>query len=135
MAETIDWNARGRQGLPGHLGIEVLSVERGRSALRMVVRPNLFAANGYLHAGSVVTLADTACGYGCLASLPQGATAFTTLDLQSNFIATAREGMLSCEALGRHLGRKTQVWEATVQHGEKVIAVFRCTQLVLWPSA
>jgi 1,4-dihydroxy-2-naphthoyl-CoA hydrolase len=131
----VDWNALGRDGFPGLLGIEVLAIERGRSHLRMPVQKKLHAANGYLHAGSVVTLADTACGYGCRASLPDGAKSFTTLDLQSNFIATALEGTLECDARGLHLGRRTQVWEATVRHGDKIVAVFRCTQLILWPGS
>jgi uncharacterized protein (TIGR00369 family) len=83
----------------------------------------------------VVTLADTAAGYGCFASLPEGATGFTTIELKANFLGTAREGRLLCEATRVHGGRTTQVWDATVTHEGKTIALFRCTQLLLYPPA
>ena len=121
--------------LPGLLGIDVVLVEDGRVVLRLPVRADLLAPNGYLHAGAVVALADTACGYGCMASLPEGATGFTTIELKANFLATSREGTLSCESRLLHGGRTTQVWDATVERDDgKTLAVFRCTQLLLYEN-
>jgi uncharacterized protein (TIGR00369 family) len=116
------------------LGIAFVSVESGRAELRLPLRQELLAPNGYLHAGTVVALADTACGYGCVASLPDGGTGFTTIELKTNFLGTARDGVLDCAATLVHGGRTTQVWDATVRRGEKTIALFRCTQLVLYGS-
>jgi uncharacterized protein (TIGR00369 family) len=116
------------------LGIAFVSVESGRAELRLPLRQELLAPNGYLHAGTVVALADTACGYGCVASLPDGGTGFTTIELKTNFLGTARDGVLECAATLVHGGRTTQVWDATVRRGEKTIALFRCTQLVLYGS-
>lgn len=95
------------------------------------------ASNGYLHAGSVVTLADTSCGYGCLVNLPAGATGFTTVELKSNHLGTALDGTVECVATAVHLGRTTQVWDAVVSHREsgKTIALFRCTQMILYGKA
>jgi 1,4-dihydroxy-2-naphthoyl-CoA hydrolase len=121
--------------LPGLLGVEVAAVEDGRVALRLPVRRDLLAPNGYLHAGTVVALADTACGYGCFASLPEGGTGFTTIELKTNFLGTAREGTLECEATRVHGGRTTQVWDATVRdESGKRLALFRCTQLILYEA-
>jgi uncharacterized protein (TIGR00369 family) len=102
----------------------------------LAVKPQLMAPNGYLHAGTVVTLADTASGYGCIASLPAGATGFTTIELKSNFLGTAREGTVDCIARVTHLGRTTQLWDAVITHREtgKTIALFRCTQLLIYPK-
>ena len=123
----------GEGRLPGLLGVEIVSVGDGRVEARLPLRDDLLAPNGYLHAGSVVTLADTASGYGCVASLPEGATGFTTIELKANFLATATEGVLACEAVRAHGGRTTQVWDATVTHeGGRTIALFRCTQLLLY---
>jgi uncharacterized protein (TIGR00369 family) len=116
------------------LGIEFVAVEPGRAVLRLSLRDELLAPNGYLHAGTVVALADTACGYGCVASLPDGGRGFTTIELKTNFLGTARDGVLECSAKLLHGGRTTQVWDAVVKHGEKTIALFRCTQLVLYES-
>ncbi len=122
--------------LPGHLGIHFTAIADGETTAELPVLPHLLAPNGYLHAGSVVTLADTASGYGCLASLPQGASNFTTIELKSNHLGTAREGTLVCNAKVVHKGKTTQVWDAVVSSKEsgKTIALFRCTQMILYPK-
>ncbi len=111
-------------------------IEPGSASNRMAVRPALFASNGFLHAASVVALADSACGHGCLASLPDGASGFTTVELKSNFLGTATEGVLVCRARLAHGWRTTQVWDAEVarEADGRVIALFRCTQLILYPQ-
>lgn len=130
------FNARSPGHLPGLLGIEILCVEPEGVRSRIVVRKELFAPNGFLHAATAVALADTSCGYGCVANLPQGATGFTTVELKSNHVGTAREGAIACYATPVHLGRTTQVWDAlvTVEGSERKIALFRCTQMILWPK-
>ena len=102
---------------------------------RLPVRKELKAPNGFLHAASVIALADTSCGYACVANLPHGASGFTTLELKTNFLGTAKEGALFCRATPAHLGRTTQVWEAvvTIEGTDRKLALFRCTQMVLWP--
>jgi 1,4-dihydroxy-2-naphthoyl-CoA hydrolase len=129
-----DWQRRIDGRLPALFGIEVLEVERGRTVMRLDIRPEFLAPNGYLHAGTVVTLADTCCGFGSLASLPHGATGFTTIELKANFLRTAREGNgLHCEGRLVHGGRTTQVWDATVTREDdgKELALFRATQYML----
>jgi 1,4-dihydroxy-2-naphthoyl-CoA hydrolase len=124
----------GERTLPGLIGFEVVGASPGRLEARLELRQHHLAPNGYLHAGTVVTLADTACGYGCILGLPGGATGFTTIELKANFLRTALEGTLACLAEQQHGGRSTQVWDATVTRDDgQAIALFRCTQLILWP--
>jgi uncharacterized protein (TIGR00369 family) len=132
-----EWNAAGAEYLPGYLGISFLKVEAEEVVARVAVRKALIAPNTYLHAGTVVTLADTSCGYGTVMSLPEGAVGFTTIELKSNFLGSARDGAIMCVARPLHRGRSTQVWDATVtpEGTDKPIAQFRCTQMVLWPKA
>jgi uncharacterized protein (TIGR00369 family) len=120
--------------LPGHLGIVVTQIGPAELRAEMPLQAALMAPNGYLHAGSVVALADTSAGYGCVNNLPEGATGFTTLELKSNHLGTAREGTIDCVAKAAHLGRTTQVWDAVVTHREtgRTLALFRCTQMVLY---
>ncbi|MDO8179650.1 MAG: PaaI family thioesterase [Undibacterium sp.] len=129
-----DFDQIGRSSLPGHLGIHIIAVSKGEVRAELEVLPHLLAPNGYLHAGSVVTLADTACGYGCIASMPEGASNFTTIELKSNHLGTAREGKIEVVATAAHMGRTTQVWDAVVSHQGKTIALFRCTQMILFPK-
>lgn len=134
MYTAEDFNRKGANSLPGYLGIVVTHVSRGEVRSELAVRPVLMAPNGFLHAGTVVTLADTSAGYGCTANLPSGATGFTTIELKSNHLGTARDGTIECHAKAVHLGRTTQVWDAEVTHKEtgKTIALFRCTQMLLY---
>ena len=130
--ETV--NARGKDYLPGLLGIVFTEVTAGSVRAELKVQKRHMAPNGYVHAGTVVTLADTSAGYGCIASLPEGATGFTTIELKSNHLGTARDGTIECEATAVHLGKTTQVWDAVVTHKEsgKTVALFRCTQMVIY---
>jgi 1,4-dihydroxy-2-naphthoyl-CoA hydrolase len=122
--------------LPGYLGIEVTLCNEGTVTAHIDVMPHHLAPNGYLHAGTAVTLADTCCGNGCIASLPKGAIGFTTIELKSNHLGTAREGRIECTATVAHMGRTTQVWDAEVRNVQtgKVISLFRCTQMILYPK-
>lgn len=132
--ETL--NARGAGRLPGLVGLRVTALAEGMLAQEFDIRPELLAPNGFLHAATIVALADTACGYGCIAHLPQGAENFTTVELKSNFFATAREGTVATVARPVHLGNSTQVWDAEVirKADGRQMALFRCTQLILWPK-
>ena len=136
MTTIEQLNARGQGTLPGLIGIEFLTVEPGRLTSRLALRPELLAPNGYLHAATVIALADTTCGYGTFTDLPDGAQNFTTIELKSNFLSIAREGGIACVATKVHSGRTTQVWDAEVtdQASGKTIALFRCTQLILYPG-
>lgn len=129
--------ALSRGHFPELVGMEVTEMDEATLRAELELRPEHLAPNGYLHAGVVVTLADTTAGYGCIANLPETAIGFTTLELKTNFLRTAREGVLTCEARAAHLGRTTQIWDATVatRDDPRPLALFRCTQLVLYPSA
>ncbi len=119
-----------------HIGIELLEVDGSHVRSRLDVRPELMAPIGYLHAATVIALADTTAGYGAWANLPVGANGFTTLELKTNFVGTARAGGIVCEARLLHGGRSTQVWDAvvTIEGSDKIVALFRCTQMILYPN-
>jgi uncharacterized protein (TIGR00369 family) len=128
------FNRFGKDFLPGFVGL-LTEVSEGLLKGELELRKALLAPNGYLHAGTVVSFADTLAGYGCISHLPANAQNFTTVELKANFLNTAQEGRLHGEARAVHLGRTTQVWDALVTHGEerRKLALFRCTQLVLYP--
>ncbi|WP_256078691.1 PaaI family thioesterase [Massilia sp. YIM B04103] len=136
-AHDLDYfNSFGKGTLPDHLGIQVTGTGKHELSAEFTVAPHHLAPNGYLHAGSIVTLADTACGYACYTNLPEGANNFTTIELKSNHLGTAREGVVAVTARAVHMGRTTQVWDATVvdKATGRTIALFRCTQMILYPK-
>lgn len=132
--EALNQRAAGR--LPGLFGLQVVRLDERALAMQMKIEPQMLAPNGFLHAASVIALADTACGFSTIAHLPDGAESFTTIELKCNFLGTATEGVLETVTAGAHLGRTTQVWDATVRElaSGKTLALLRCTQMVLWPK-
>jgi 1,4-dihydroxy-2-naphthoyl-CoA hydrolase len=137
MVTLEQLNKIGAGKLPGHLGIVITHAGDSEMRAELEINEKLLAPNGFLHAGAVVTLADTCAGYGCIMNLPPGATGFTTIELKSNFLGTALEGTLVGTAKPAHLGKTTQVWDAVVTRKEsgKTIALFRCTQLILYAQS
>ncbi len=129
-------NERGTEYLPGYLGIDILTLEQGTLTSRMPVKQLHFAPNNFLHAASIVALAGTTCGYGTIAHLPDGAESFTTIELKSNHLGTVKDGSIACVATAQHLGRSTQVWDAVVtdEASGRKLALFRCSQMILWPK-
>jgi 1,4-dihydroxy-2-naphthoyl-CoA hydrolase len=100
------------------------------------VYEKLIAGTGYLFAPAVIALADTCAAIGCGNTIPDGAS-FTTIELKSNFLSSARVGeYVSCRCVPMHLGRQTQVWDAEVTNDStgRRMALFRCTQMVLLPK-
>ncbi|HYF60076.1 MAG TPA: PaaI family thioesterase [Burkholderiaceae bacterium] len=133
--DAASLNARSTGHLPGLLGVVVEEIGQGLLRARLEVEPRHWAPNGFLHAATVVALADTGAGYACAAHLPEGASGFTTIELKTNHLGTAKEGTIVADVRAVHLGRSTHVWDATVSHRDdgRTIALFRCTQMILWP--
>jgi len=129
-------NERKRNTWVGQLDIEIVSAERGSVVGQVRVRPDFLAPNGFIHGAVMVSLADSLCGSGTVEALPEGATAHTTVELKANLLGSVRDGILECRATMVHGGKTTQVWDATVVAKEsgKTLALFRCTQLVLYPN-
>jgi 1,4-dihydroxy-2-naphthoyl-CoA hydrolase len=136
MLDAEHFNRIGQGKLPGTLGILITHVSEAEVLGELAIVEALMAPNGYLHAGSVISLADTCAGYGCVRNLPSGASGFTTIELKSNHPGTTRDGTIECRATPLHLGRTTHVWDAVVRHREsgRTIALFRCTQMILYAT-
>jgi 1,4-dihydroxy-2-naphthoyl-CoA hydrolase len=118
------------------LGIDLPLPGEGREPIaRLTVTHPLIAGTGFLWAPVVLTMADALCAFGVNHHWPEGARSFTTVDCSANFISSAQEGhRVMATASPLHTGRTTQVWDATVinETTEKLMASYRCTQLILY---
>ena len=127
-------NAGIKSFFPELTGIEFTKVTKEEVIGEIKLRPELMAPNGFLHAGLVVTLADTVCAWGTRLNMNDQAKGLTTIELKTNFLSTAEEGVITSIATPLHVGRTTQVWDAVVksQTTGKVMAHFRNTQMILY---
>lgn len=134
VKDAAFFNQAGQDGFTGLVGLEVIQVAPESVKIKLAKSPAHISYNGLIHAGVVVTLADTACGIGSIAFLPVGAKSHATIELKCNFIRPVEEDSIFCEATPIHMGRSTQVWDARVysEESDKTIAHFRCTQMILW---
>ncbi len=122
---------------PGLHGVVFDSAESHEVTGHIDVSGALIAGTGFLFAPAVISLADTLCAGGCGLNIPEGHS-FTTVELKSNFMSSAREGeRVVGVATPAHLGRRTHVWDVTVTNETtgRLMALFRCTQMVLEPRS
>ena len=131
-----EMNAWNPGGLPHMLGIVVTECAPGRVVGRLPVKPALIAGNGMVWAPAIVALADTLCAYGVSTVWPEGASAFTTVELKCNFLGSLNAGGILGTAEMLHGGRRTQVWDAKIAREDtgKLLAAFRCTQMIIYPA-
>jgi 1,4-dihydroxy-2-naphthoyl-CoA hydrolase len=116
---------------PGDLGVEVVRIEDEEAEGRLAVDERHLHPGGYVHGGVWVGFADTVAAWGTLRNLEEGQD-FTTVELKTNVFAAAGAGdVLDAVARPLHLGRRTQAWEVRVHKGERLAALFVCTQMVL----
>jgi uncharacterized protein (TIGR00369 family) len=130
-------NEFARHKHPGMVGVEVLSCDPNEVTGRFRVTEELVAGTGYLWAPVVITLADWLCACGTPPNMPPEAQSFTTVELKANFLGTARVGAtIHGRATPVHVGRTTQVWDVSVTNEKtgKTIALFRCTQMILYAT-
>ena len=130
------FNRLGSGNLPELLGIEIVALQGNQVEGRVTIGERHLAPNGFLHAAVVTSLADMCCGYGTIASLPDGAQGHATIELKCNFVGTARHGVVVCTAVPLHSGKATQVWDARVfdEASKRTLAYFRCTQMIFWTN-
>ena len=124
--------ARVARRFPGLLGLRIVEKRSGYCRAEMeLAEKHLRPFTEGVHAGAIVSLADTACGQGCSATLGDGRS-FVTVELKANLISSAAAGRVVAEAVPVHVGKRTHVWEARVTREDgKLIAIFTCTQLIM----
>ncbi len=119
---------------PGMVGVEILTCSPEEVTGHFEVTEPVVAGTGFLWAPVVITLADWLCSVGVGQHIDFETTGFTTVELKTNFLGSAREGdVVFGRARPVHLGRTTQVWDVDIinQANQKTIALFRCTQMLL----
>jgi len=120
--------------VPGLLGVNFDSCTPDNVTGHIAVTDALIAGTGFLFAPAIVALADTLAAGGTGANLERDGESFTTIELKANFLGTASLGQTVIgTAVPVHRGKSTHVWDVTVTNAstDRVIALFRCTQMIL----
>lgn len=77
-----------RQAFMTTLSARLVHVAAGEVEIEMAVAPHLSQQHGFVHAGAVATIADSACGYAALTTMPAGAGVLTA-EFKINLLAPA----------------------------------------------
>jgi uncharacterized protein (TIGR00369 family) len=126
-----------RQGLMSTLGASLRRVLPGEVEIEAGFRADLSQQHGFLHAGVVTALVDSACGYSALTLSPPE-TEVLTVEYKVNFLAPAAGGGLV--ARGRVVKRGSRITvcsgEAVIVDGdrEKSVATMLATMLIVGPT-
>ncbi len=132
VSSIKDINSLAKDTFVSHIGIKLININKKSAETRLKITKKIMAPTGFIHGGSITSLADTACGFGSMYHLKEGEV-FATIELKTNFISTVTKGMLVCKAKLVHKGNSIHVWDANVyeEKTSKEIALFRCTQMII----
>jgi uncharacterized protein (TIGR00369 family) len=124
----------GRQQVMQTIGARLLSVEPGQVTIELPVRPELSQQHGFVHAGIVTTIVDTACGYAALSLSPPGFTVLS-VEFKANFLAPAAGERLIARGGVKRPGRTITVSAGdvfAVRDGtEKLVATMLATMMLI----
>ncbi len=113
-----------------HLGARLASIGRGRAQIEADYRKEITQQHGYVHAGVLTSMADSACGYAAYSLAPEG-TEILTVEYKVNFLAPAKGPKLVAKAKVLRPGRTITVCSADVYSGKgkdlKLVAVMTAT--------
>ncbi|MBS4190718.1 hotdog fold thioesterase [Bacillus sp. FJAT-49705] len=114
------------------LGMEIISLEKGKVVATMPVDERTRQPFGLLHGGASVALAETVASIGAYELVDKEKESVAGLEINANHIRGKRDGMVTAIATVLHQGRTTMVWDIKiVDEEEKLICVSRCTMAVL----
>ena len=102
-----------RQGFMHHLGARLVAVGPGSCAISCAPRAELSQQHGFVHAGVVAAIADSAAGYAALSLTPPGSEVLT-VEFKLNLLAPAAGELLIARGRVLRPGRTLTVCEATV---------------------
>lgn len=109
-------------GVSAYLGMRMVRVEPGVAVVEVAVTPELVHGFGAVHGGVVATVVDQALGSAVLPLLPAG-TWPATLEFKVNYLAAARQGVISATGTVVSLRKRTAVVQVEVTNEERTIAV------------
>jgi uncharacterized protein (TIGR00369 family) len=123
-----------RQAFMASLGAELVTVEPGRIAIELPFRADLTQQHGFLHAGVVASVADSACGYAALSLLPPGA-AILSVEFKLNLMKPAAGRRFRAVGTVVRAGRTLTVCSAEVlalgDGVETVVALMQGTMMAV----
>jgi uncharacterized protein (TIGR00369 family) len=116
------------------LGVRADSFGPAAVGLSLDWAEHLCTANGVLHGGVIMALADSAAGACALLNLPAEAAGTSTIESKTNFLGAVTSGTVTATASPLHIGRSTIVVETELRHGTgRLVAKVTQTQAVLSP--
>jgi len=123
-----------KQRLMRTIGATLEEVAPGRVAIRLPFREDLTQQHGFLHAGTIAAVADSACGYAALTLMPSDA-AVLSIEFKVNMLAPAQGESIVARAEVIRAGRTIAVCRADVHAAtagvEKLVAAMQGTMMVV----
>jgi uncharacterized protein (TIGR00369 family) len=128
-----NWKARCEAGFFGQaamrtLDVSIASLEPGRVVLTMPFQPDFTQQHGFLHAGTVTTVLDSACGFAAFTLMPADAEVLT-VEFKSNFLAPAKGRLFRFEGDVVKSGRTISVTQGRAYSDGVLISTMQATMM------
>jgi len=124
----------GRQRFMTTIGARLVRVEPGEVDIELAVRDDLSQQHGFLHAGALATVADSACGYAALSLMPPGA-AVLSVEFKINMLAPAKGDRVVAHGRILRAGKTITVCRGDVvahsADGERLVATMVGTMMTV----
>lgn len=123
-----------RQRVMQTIGASLTRVSPGEVEIELPFREDLTQQHGFLHAGVVTTIVDTACGYAAYSLMPANA-AVLTVEYKVNFVSPAIGERIIARGRVTKAGRTVTVCAGDVfalRNGrEKLVATLLATMMTV----
>jgi uncharacterized protein (TIGR00369 family) len=127
-------NSFDRQTIMTTLGATLQSVEKGRAVIALPYSKHICQQHGFLHAGVITTIVDSACGYAALSMMPEGSSVLT-VEFKVNLMSPAKGERFVAEGRVVKAGRTLTVTQGEVIafEGDKqsTVAIITATMMRL----
>jgi uncharacterized protein (TIGR00369 family) len=117
-----------RQRVMGLIGANLLLVEPGIVEIELPYREDLTQQDGFIHAGIVTTILDSACGYAAYSLMPEGSSVLS-VEFKVNLLAPAKADVIKVHAEVKRAGRTITVCTADAFANDKVCATMLATMI------
>ncbi len=124
----------GKQGLMTSLGASLVHVAPGLVEIALPASLSISQQHGFVHAGALAAIADTAAGYAALSLMPAGMGVLTT-EFKINFVAPAKGDRMRARGRVVKAGRTLTLAQSEVfadtSDGEKLVALLTATLMAI----
>ena len=124
-----------KQGFMKTLGAKMIAIEKGMVKIECSLKDELVQQHGFFHAGVITSIADSACGYAALTTMPEGSDVLS-VEFKTNLLKAAKSTKIIATGKVVKSGRTLVFCEARItdEKEEILFATLQGTMICIQPN-